>query len=230
MQQRAFRLSVVHCIAALTANLSFVESFQGANLGPKTDRIPILCSPCRLRSSRANECAEDEKDKHKNATDGDDWTETEDGAFVPNIFRRVRRRPKHGRDVVKRITAIPDYKAQVIDERERITVVRFYAPWCKSCRASEPLFYRLAADYAPRNVNFVEVSVTKGNAILHEALGIPSLPWVHIYHPEAGLTEERKVSNKYFEDVRKTLRCYVDGICDMEDMEAFADSQAGKFQ
>lgn len=53
--------------------------------------------------------------------------------------------------------------------------------------------------------------------MLHEALGVPSLPWTHIYHPEAGLVEERKVSKKFIEEVRSALRCYVYGECDVEE-------------
>jgi len=67
------------------------------------------------------------------------------------------------------------------------------------------------------NVNFVEVPLTPSTKVLHDALGVPSLPWTHIYHPYAGLVEERKVSKKFIEDVRKCLRCYVYGECDLED-------------
>jgi len=169
---------------------------------------------------------EDEKNKRKktNESDDDDWTETNKGGrgFLPNILRRRNnKRPKHGRDVVRRIDNIPEYKAAVVDEGERITVVRFYAPWCKTCRAAESLFYRLAAEYGQpstdQGVQFVEVPVTKDNAVLHEALGVPSLPWMHIYHPDAGLVEERKGSKAHFEAVARCLQCYIRGECDMAD-------------
>jgi hypothetical protein len=41
----------------------------------------------------------------------------------------------------------------------------------------------LAKDYQQYNVNFVEVPLTPQTKVLHDALGVPSLPWTHIYHP-----------------------------------------------
>ncbi len=49
---------------------------------------------------------------------------------------------------------------------------------------------------------------------------MPSLPWTHIYHPDAGLVEERRVSKKFIEEVRGALRCYVYGECSLEDAPA----------
>lgn len=66
-------------------------------------------------------------------------------------------------------------------------------------------------------MKFVEVPLTPTTKVLHEALDVPSLPWTHIYHPDAGLVEERAVSKKHINDVRKCLRCYVYGECDLDD-------------
>ncbi|KAL7451253.1 hypothetical protein ACHAWC_003081 [Mediolabrus comicus] len=119
--------------------------------------------------------------------------------------------------IIAHITDITDYKTRVVDESHNITVVRFYSHYCKSCRASEPHFFKLAKDYQHHNVNFVEVPLTPETKVLHDALGVPSLPWTHIYHPDAGLVEERKVSKKFIEEVRQCLRCYVFGECSLED-------------
>eukprot|EP00565_Helicotheca_tamesis_P009488 CAMPEP_0185725284 /NCGR_PEP_ID=MMETSP1171-20130828/1577_1 /TAXON_ID=374046 /ORGANISM="Helicotheca tamensis, Strain CCMP826" /LENGTH=207 /DNA_ID=CAMNT_0028393367 /DNA_START=65 /DNA_END=688 /DNA_ORIENTATION=- len=134
--------------------------------------------------------------------------------------RKSKIKVKHGRDAVLRVETVQEYKDLVVDEKERITVVRFYARWCKMCRASEPFFYKLAADFSVHNVNFVEVPLNKHTAILHQALEVPSLPWTHIYHPEAGLVEERTVNKKHIDEVRKCLRCYVYGECDLADEPA----------
>ena len=134
-------------------------------------------------------------------------------------------KPKHGKDVVLHIESIEDYKKLVVDEKESITVVRFYAHYCRSCRASEPLFYKLAMDFHDHGVNgggvkFAEVPLNPKTKLLHDALEVPSLPWTHIYHPDAGLVEERKISKKHIDDVRKCLRCYVYGECDIDDAPA----------
>ncbi|KAL7525732.1 hypothetical protein ACHAXR_002219 [Thalassiosira sp. AJA248-18] len=118
------------------------------------------------------------------------------------------------------VESIAEYKEKVVDEKESITVVRFFSRYCKSCRASEPLFYKLARDFQQHGVNFVEVPLTEDTKVLHAALEVPSLPWTHIYHPDAGLVEERKVSKKHIDEVRQALRCYVYGECDLDDAPA----------
>ncbi|KAL9188116.1 hypothetical protein ACHAXT_006494 [Thalassiosira profunda] len=136
-----------------------------------------------------------------------------------------KKRKKRGKDLVAHVESIEDYKKQVVEENACITVVRFYSRYCKSCQASEPLFYKLAADFSDHGeatipVKFVEVPLNPKTKVLHEALEVPSLPWTHIYHPDAGLVEERKVSKKHIDDVRSCLRCYVYGECDLSDAPA----------
>ena len=149
--------------------------------------------------------------------------------YEDNVHNKISKRmipskkPKHGKDVVQRVESIQEYKDIVVNESNQITVVRFFASYCASCRASAPLFYKLAYDYAThssalaRNVNFVEVPLTKQTKLLHEALGIPSFPFSHIYHPQAGLCEERAVSKKHIAEVEGILRCYVFGECQLPD-------------
>ena len=117
---------------------------------------------------------------------------------------------KQHSNLIRQITSITDYKHLVVNEQHNITVVRFYSHYCRSCRASEPHFFKLAQDFQRHNVNFVEVPLTSATKILHDALEVPSLPWTHIYHPEAGLVEERKVSKKFIGEVRsgKSLNKY----------------------
>jgi len=129
---------------------------------------------------------------------------------------------RRSRTNIIHVESVQEYKEQVVNEKECISVVRFYSQYCKSCQASEPHFYKLASEFSNKDasgikVNFVEVPLNKNTSILHEALEVPSLPWTHIYHPDAGLVEERAVSKKYINDVRKCLRCYVYGECDMDD-------------
>jgi hypothetical protein len=69
------------------------------------------------------------------------------------------------------------------------------------------------------NVIFVEVPVTEENAALHQGLGVPSLPYAHIYHPEAGLTEKLKISRKHLSDFANKLQTYVSGSCELKNME-----------
>lgn len=113
------------------------------------------------------------------------------------------------------VVTIQEYKAAVAEERDQMVCVRFYAPWCKACKAVQQPFRKLCRDYSGMNVKFVEVPLNKENAFLHEGLGVPSLPYGHIYHPTAGLVEERKINlkKKEFATFEHVLKTYVDGEC-----------------
>lgn len=116
---------------------------------------------------------------------------------------------------VRTVETLEEYKKFVGEEREKIVVVRFFATWCKSCKAMAPGFYRLSNMYP--DINFVEVPVTDKNSELHQGLGVPSVPFGHIYHPDAGLVEELKLSKKYFAKFAHALKTYFDGSCYISD-------------
>lgn len=117
---------------------------------------------------------------------------------------------------VTRVNTLQEYKEVVAEEKNKLTVVRFYATWCKACRAIKPKFYQLAKLHP--EVNFVEVPVTEENANLHQGLGIPTLPFGHIYHPDAGLVEEMKIGRASFGTFAKTMSWYADGFCELVDV------------
>jgi thiol-disulfide isomerase/thioredoxin len=148
---------------------------------------------------------------------------------------------------IRQLSNIKDYKHYVVDDvdpnRVTITVVRFYAPWCRACQAIQQRYYRLAQQYEQRLqsqseatlssslphsskslqssssslpnvvVRFMECPVTKDNAVLHQGLGVPSLPYGHIYHSKAGLVEEMKLNKNVFANFESILASYVNGHC-----------------
>ncbi len=163
---------------------------------------------------------------------GDDRREWKQvvGGFVPKFLRRrmgveaasasaVDAASADGggprRPTILAVDTLEDYKRVVVDERDSIVVVRFHAPWCKSCKSAFPLFSRMASDYRGRSVKFVEVPLTRETAYIHEGLGVPSVPFGHIYHPDAGLVEEGKINRRDFGVFRSALDCYVRGYCDL---------------
>lgn len=154
------------------------------------------------------------------------------GGFVPRFLKRGGAQDggagnndetstttkKNPYTTVQLVDTLEDYKRVVVDERDHIVVVRFFAPWCKSCKAALPLFKKMAWDHSP-TVKFVEVPLTKETAYIHEGLGVPSVPFGHIYHPEVGLVEEMKINKKVFKGFRETLDDYVRGSCDLPEDE-----------
>lgn len=162
---------------------------------------------------------EEEKEKSKHGGDDDAWITTSNGGFlpkIPGIFRKKTApgRPKEGVQAPTEVLTIQEYKAVVADEKEQMVCVRFYAPWCKACKAVQQPFRKLCRENP--SVKFVEVPLTKENAFLHEGLGIPSLPYGHIYHPEAGLVEEHKIKKKEFPAFAQVLGTYVREGCEVE--------------
>lgn len=165
---------------------------------------------------------EREKDKNKRKKDdGDSSTSsssTEDqkewkqvvGGFVPKFLKRDGALP-----TVQLVDTLEDYKRVVVDEEDAVVVVRFFAPWCKSCKAAHPHFKKMMSEHSGAGVKFVEVPLTKETAYLHEGLGVPSVPFGHIYHPDVGLVEERKINKKVFREFREALDSYVRGSCDL---------------
>jgi len=135
------------------------------------------------------------------------------------IIRRKRARE----EIVQTVSTLEEYKEAVADETEKIVVVRFYASWCKACHAIKPEYYRLAKQLKEQgtNIKFVEVPLTQDNAFLHQGLGVPSIPYGHIYHPNAGLVEEQSVSKKNFRTFKTKLNSYVIGSCEVDDVDKF---------
>jgi len=137
-----------------------------------------------------------------------------DKRWKSRIISKIKNKARRGGKIVQQVDNIIDYKQVVVEEKVKVVVVRFYAIWCRSCRATEPMFNRLVSS-SSSNVKFVEVPITKENAYLHEGLGVPSFPYAHIYHPEAGLVEELKISKPHFAKFSQVLQSYMTGYCDV---------------
>lgn len=45
--------------------------------------------------------------------------------------------------------------------------------------------------------------------------GVPSVPFAHIYHPDAGLVEEMKISKPHFREFKDCLNSYAVGNCEL---------------
>jgi hypothetical protein len=137
------------------------------------------------------------------------------------------------------VESLQEYKEVVVGNR-KVVVVRFHASYCKvritcvwkdtvnaqpatphfvydiqACQEVAAHFYRMATEFP--DVCFVDVQVSERNAALHQGLGIPTLPFAHLYYPGAGLLEEQKFSKKHVAAFKKTVQTYVQGCCTLED-------------
>ena len=153
MNSLALLACVSHASAFVPQSASY--SVKIANLIPTVTntRLSAISTPA------------DDKEKKKKGNESD-WTETK-GGFIPNL--PFRKKPAE-EILIQTVDNIHDYKTTVVDEKDKIVVVRFFANWCKSCKASEPYFKKLARMYHSE-VKFVQVPLTKETAYLQEGLG-----------------------------------------------------------
>jgi len=110
---------------------------------------------------------------------------------VPHNFKRIESREEFD----STISSTDEYK---------MVVVRFYATWCKSCRAMQPLFRRLV--YRHPDILFVEVAVSDRTKFVIDDLGVEKLPFGHIYVPGIGLAERMSISKKNFPDLVAAMK------------------------
>ncbi|EEC48995.1 predicted protein [Phaeodactylum tricornutum CCAP 1055/1] len=114
---------------------------------------------------------------------------------------------------VQEITSLAQYKRIVGDEPSKLSVVRFYAPWCRACKAVAPAYYSLSKKYSNYDVQFLQVPVTRETTSLHQGLEIPSIPFAHVYHPVGGLVEELRFTRKHVTGFDQILQSYKDRSC-----------------
>ena len=76
----------------------------------------------------------------------------------------------------------------------------------QTCHAIRPSFDRAASSNP--HVMFVDVPVLESNANLHQGLGVESIPFGHIYHPEEGLVEEKRLSRKTFSEFEGLIKMH----------------------
>jgi thiol-disulfide isomerase/thioredoxin len=116
---------------------------------------------------------------------------------------------------IQEVLSLNDFKLIVEEEKEQVVVVRTHAPWCKLCQAVEPMYRKFVKKHADK-IKFVDCPMPRAPNEVHKALGIKFIPFVHIYHPDAGLVEERTIGRSTYSVFEKIAKSLVKGFCDIE--------------
>ena len=133
---------------------------------------------------------------------------------------------------VTELRSVEDYRDLVLrDNEDRLCVVRFSAPWCKVCRATNVAWERMAAkitsacnsadDGAGGRVRFYSVIVDGADgspsAALRDMLGVIRVPQGIIHHPSGGLLGRKvDLDRSNLTLLKKRLEGYVlDGTGDL---------------
>lgn len=70
-----------------------------------------------------------------------------------------------------------------------------------------PAFHKMAASNP--DIIYLDVPISESNRNLHKGLGISSVPFCHIYHPEHGLVEETKISREALSEIKALVQKYL---------------------
>jgi thiol-disulfide isomerase/thioredoxin len=115
------------------------------------------------------------------------------------------------------VRSLEDYK-NVLDqaaEDDKMVAVFWYSPWCKACKAASPGIKTIAKNHP--QIQFIQVPVLEDNAVLHQGLNVPSVPYMHLYTPDdPRLVEECKMTRKKLSGFQKLLQDYEYGSCSLE--------------
>jgi thiol:disulfide interchange protein len=145
-----------------------------------------------------------------------------------HVVEQKNAKPKPRQNsLIQEVVTLEEFKQTVVDDAQGMVVVRFYAPWCRACKAMAPGYLKLARVHS--NIQFVQVPVTETNMNLHQGLGVPSTPYVHLYHPQGGLIEEQKLTRKHLGGFHKLLVDYEKASCSLERREAWSSSSPYAF-
>ena len=91
---------------------------------------------------------------------------------------------------VQRVTTVAEFD-QCMAAASGPVVVRFFAEYCRACKASTPHFRRLVTQHG-ENVQFVEVSATAAREVfVHH--GVTRMPWGQVYQ-DGALVHEGSLS------------------------------------
>mmetsp|Transcript_36321 Transcript_36321/g.47900 ORF Transcript_36321/g.47900 Transcript_36321/m.47900 type:complete len:213 (-) Transcript_36321:172-810(-) len=94
--------------------------------------------------------------------------------------------------LVVKVTGQEEYLQILEDNRDRIVVIKFFAPWCRSCKALGLKFEKWAkGKYAGKPITFAEMDLfDRENKPVKQNLGISVIPMIHIHRGTAGKVEE----------------------------------------
>jgi len=112
-------------------------------------------------------------------------------ASLRSVPQYTRQSSRAGCIVAREINKLEtreDYDALISAAKaeNRVVVIKFYASWCRACKAMAPKFARLVDDWP--EIEFYEI-LFDNNKKLCKELGIKILPYMEIIAGEAGKTE-----------------------------------------
>jgi thiol-disulfide isomerase/thioredoxin len=88
---------------------------------------------------------------------------------------------------VQNVQSIADYDDVLSSNPDKLVIFKWFAPWCRSCKAMDLKFRRLAIERS--DVVFCEIDVSI-NTELKKLHGIKTVPAVHMHAGHLGMVED----------------------------------------
>jgi thiol-disulfide isomerase/thioredoxin len=164
-----------------------------------------------------------------------------DTATVAGQRKTEQQLDKSISSLIQEVTTMQEFDDVILSNARRqggddvLTVVRFHAPFCPACKASEPAFHQLIYKHQKQlceqlqlrregrfpkknavgllNIHWVSVALTRDNDDLREKLDLEVIPFGQIYHSSVGLVEGLNIGRKYITDFDQILQTYVSQKC-----------------
>ena len=134
-------------------------------------------------------------------------------AYVVAPLRSVRRAVPSARSAVAPTMLTEVDKAgwcQHVENSDRLTVVFFYAPWCRNCKAVRPKIERLEREVGD-DARFFQANFKRESALCYEER-VFTFPTVHFYLPGIGRVSRSVLTARdATEKMRSSLDRYVGG-------------------
>jgi len=90
--------------------------------------------------------------------------------------------PEFGADGLYHITNEAEYKAVLENNKDKLIVLKVFAPWCKACKGLAPKFQGLVRDEKYKNLPIVWADLNiQGNKDFVKSIGVLALPTVQLY-------------------------------------------------
>lgn len=224
------------CPLPVSSFASLPMQYDGYKAHTKSARDTLLpTTPGLLPSTRPDAVSR----KASQVVDTDSRISVSSGRGGPSVRSRVkefilsqRRKLKNRtQPAVVEVEDMDIFRYLLGQERNSYTAVMFHAPFCKACKASLPLFERVAQRYknhqnkrisesplhqgaeeeqVPQRIKFLSVTITKANAqFLQDVFGVTKFPLAQIYHPQDGLVDERPILRKLFPRFEQQIQSFV---------------------
>jgi thiol-disulfide isomerase/thioredoxin len=158
-------------------------------------------------------------------------------ATSPSLAEMQAALPK--RPSLQLIHTLDDFQ-RIIDKcrKENEFVMVFWsASWCRSCHRLQPQLQRLLQRSTDRPMRYLQIASPQYSLSqqggggshhqnLHTLFGIRTVPFCHLYHPQYGLVEERKLTPSAsprnaisVAQLDGILQSYQQGYCSLENDE-----------